>query len=92
MHHRSAVPLLALAVLVFVPVTADPPLRGFTPDSSKIERELEAKFRAIPDPARLRAADSLLSAFPHHVGTPRDSTNAAWIAKQFKEYGWNTSI
>jgi N-acetylated-alpha-linked acidic dipeptidase len=92
MHHRSAVPLLALAVLVFVPVTADPPLRGFTPESSKIERELEAKFRAIPDPARLRAADSLLSAFPHHVGTPRDSTNAAWIAKQFKEYGWNTSI
>ena len=92
MRHRSAMPLLALAALVFVPVRADPPLRGFTPESSKVERELEAKFRAIPDPARLRAADSLLSAFPHHVGTPRDSSNAVWIANQFKSYGWETTI
>lgn len=92
MHHRTAVPLLALAALAFVPVRADPPLRGFTVASSAKERVLEAKFRAIPDPARLRAADSLLSAFPHHVGTPRDSANAAWIAQQFKAYGWETTI
>ena len=93
MRHRSAMPLLALAALALIPVSADPPtIRGFTPESSKIERELEAKFRAIPDPSRLRAMDSLLSAFPHHVGTPRDSANAAWIAKQFKAYGWEASI
>jgi N-acetylated-alpha-linked acidic dipeptidase len=92
MHHRSSVPLLAAAALVFLPVKADPPLRGFTSQSSTIERELETKFRAIPDPSRLRAMDSLLSAFPHHVGTPRDSANAAWIAKQFKAYGWEASI
>ncbi len=90
--HRSAVASLALAALVFFPLPADPPLRGFTAASSRAERELEATFRAIPDPARLRADDSLLAAFPHHVGTPRDSANAAWIAEQFRSYGWDVSI
>lgn len=91
--HRSVTPLFALAVLALVPVTTDPPtIRGFTAESSKTERELETRFRAIPDPARLRASDSLLSAFPHHVGSARDSANAAWIAKQFTDYGWTASI
>lgn len=91
--HRSAVPLLAVAVLLVLPVRTDPPvILGFTPAASAVERELESRFRAIPDPARLRANDSLLSAFPHHVGTARDSANAAWIAKQFTDYGWQASI
>jgi N-acetylated-alpha-linked acidic dipeptidase len=93
MHHRPAMPLLAVAALVLLPVSSDPPvIRGFTPASSKVERELETKFRAIPDPVRLRAMDSLLSAWPHHVGTPRDSTNAEWIAQRFRDYGWETTI
>jgi N-acetylated-alpha-linked acidic dipeptidase len=36
-------------------------LRGFSPESSRIEREWEAKFRAIPDPARLRSTMQRLS-------------------------------
>jgi N-acetylated-alpha-linked acidic dipeptidase len=90
--NRSVAPFFAFAALALAPLAADPPIRGFTAASSAVERELETTFRAIPDPARLRAADSLLSAFPHHVGTARDSANAAWIAKQFTDYGWQASI
>ena len=58
-------------VLLGVSVTADDPvLRGFTRESSVKQREWEAKFRAIPDPGRLREAMRHLSARPHHVGSP----------------------
>lgn len=92
--HRSALPLLcSVAALVLVPVRPDPTtLRGFTAASSAAERELESHFRAIPDPGRLRANMKYLSAYPHHVGTARDSSNAAWLAGQFTDYGWQVSI
>ncbi|HKW09862.1 MAG TPA: transferrin receptor-like dimerization domain-containing protein [Gemmatimonadaceae bacterium] len=67
-------------------------LRGFSPESSRIEREWEAKFRAIPEPARLRSAMQLLSARPHHVGSPYDKTNAEWIRDQFRSFGWQAEI
>ncbi|HZJ01836.1 MAG TPA: PA domain-containing protein, partial [Gemmatimonadaceae bacterium] len=67
-------------------------LRGFTPESTKTQLEWEAKFKAIPDPARMREAMKLLSARPHHVGSPYDKQNAEWIRDQFKSYGWQTTI
>ena len=68
------------------------PLRGFTAESSRIEREWEAKFKAIPDPARMRSAMQLLSARPHHVGSPYGKQNAEWIRAQFQSYGWDAKI
>ena len=63
--------LAALAALAFVPAAPEPaPLRGFTAQSSQVERTWESKFKAIPDPARLRAMMQRLSARPHHVGSP----------------------
>jgi N-acetylated-alpha-linked acidic dipeptidase len=67
-------------------------LRGFSPESSRIEREWEAKFRAIPDPARLRSMMQRLSARPHHVGSPYNKTNAEWLRDQFRSYGWQAEI
>ncbi len=80
---------LALAPARFAP---EPPLRGFTAASSQIERDWEAKFSAIPDPARLRSTMKLLSARPHHVGSPYDSVNAEWILSQYKAWGWDAHI
>jgi N-acetylated-alpha-linked acidic dipeptidase len=80
---------LALAPLRFAP---EPPLRGFTAASSQVERDWEAKFDAIPDPARLRETMKLLSARPHHVGSPYDSVNAEWILSQYKAWGWDAHI
>jgi N-acetylated-alpha-linked acidic dipeptidase len=67
-------------------------LRGFSPESSRIEREWEAKFRAIPDPARLRSTMQRLSARPHHVGSPYDKANAEWLRDQFRSSGWQAEI
>lgn len=83
-------------VLAFPLVAAAPPpsgdILGFTPASSRIQRDWENKFRALPDPARMRADMKLLSARPHHVGSPYDKQNAEWILKQFKDAGWDAHI
>jgi len=68
------------------------PLVGYSPRSSQSEREWEAKFRAIPDPANLREYMRRLSARPHHVGSPYDKDNAEWILAHFKEWGLDARI
>lgn len=67
-------------------------MRGFTTEGAKIQREWEAKFRAIPDPARLREAMRRLSARPHHLGSPYGKDNAEWMRDQFASYGWEARI
>jgi N-acetylated-alpha-linked acidic dipeptidase len=68
------------------------PLVGYSPRSSQSEREWEAKFRAIPDPANFREYMRRLSARPHHVGSPYDKDNAEWILAHFKEWGLDAHI
>jgi len=72
--------------------TADAPLRGFSQSGASAERDWEAKFRAIPDPARMRETMRRLSARPHHVGSAYDKDNAEWIVSRFKEYGLDAHI
>ncbi|HXF24555.1 MAG TPA: transferrin receptor-like dimerization domain-containing protein [Gemmatimonadaceae bacterium] len=88
--------LASLGVLAIPLVAASPPpsgdILGFTPASSRIQRDWENKFRALPDPARMRADMKLLAARPHHVGSPYDKQNAEWILKQFKDAGWDAHI
>jgi N-acetylated-alpha-linked acidic dipeptidase len=84
--------LVSTATLALTPAPADTPLRGFFPQSVQAERDLEARFKAMPDPARMRAAMQRLSARPHHVGSPYDKTNAEWILNEFKSYGWDAHI
>ena len=79
--------LAAAALLVAATPATQPTLLGFTDASSKTEREWEDKFKAIPQPANMRAAMQRLSARPHHVGSPYDKDNAEWILAQVQEYG-----
>ncbi|HXY11278.1 MAG TPA: transferrin receptor-like dimerization domain-containing protein [Terriglobales bacterium] len=67
-------------------------LVGYSPRSSQTERDWEAKFRAIPDPATIRESMRRLSARPHHVGSPYDQDNAEWILARFKEWGFDAQI
>jgi len=67
-------------------------LAGYSPRASQSEREWEAKFRAVPDPANLREYMRRLSARPHHVGSPYDKDNAEWILAHFKEWGLDAHI
>src|SRR6201985_1155834 len=67
-------------------------LRGYSTESARTQRDWETKFRAIPDPAKLRAYMQRLSARPHHVGSPYDKDNAEWILARFKEWGLDAHI
>ncbi|HMD16100.1 MAG TPA: transferrin receptor-like dimerization domain-containing protein [Terriglobales bacterium] len=67
-------------------------LVGYSPRTGQREREWEAKFRAIPDPANLREYMRRLSARPHHVGSAYDKDNAEWILAHFKEWGLDAHI
>ena len=68
------------------------PLRGFSNDGARTQREWEAKFRAIPDPANLRSYMQRLSARPHHVGSPYGKDNAEWMLSKFKEWGLDAQM
>ncbi len=82
---------LSLTVPVALPQPAAP-LRGYSADSSRTEREWETKFRAIPDPTAMRAYMERLAARPHHVGSPYDKDNADWILAKLKEFGLDAKI
>ena len=89
----------ARAVLLVVSLTSTLPAQqtaavvaGFTPQSSSAEVSWEQRFKAIPDAQRMRANMELLSAHPHHVGSPYDKQNAEWILAQYKQWGWDAHI
>src|SRR5439155_16780286 len=92
MHKLLSSLLISATGLALAPLPADTPLRGFFSQSVQAERDLEARFKAMPDPARMRAAMQRLSARPHHVGSPYDKDNAEWILDQFMSYGWDARI
>ncbi|HJQ21488.1 MAG TPA: M28 family peptidase, partial [Gemmatimonadaceae bacterium] len=83
---------VVLAGLTMAAVAAGPDLRGYSESAARAQREWETKFRAIPEPARMRAAMQRLSARPHHVGSPYDKDNAEWLAAQFRSYGWDAQV
>ena len=84
-------PLVGMTVLPSA-VNLAGDMRGFTAESAQVERDIEARFRAIPDPARQRAALEHLSARPHNLGSPYDKANAEWIRDQFTAMGWDAKI
>jgi N-acetylated-alpha-linked acidic dipeptidase len=88
---RSAALLLALFLGPSVRLD-DAPIRGFSAGGARSEREWERKFAAVPDPDTLRAAMRVLSARPHHLGSLRDSVNAAWMAERLRGFGLDTRI
>ena len=88
---RTAI-LALLALTGLTQATTSPDMRGYSDAAAKVQREWETKFRAIPEPLRMRAAMQRLSARPHHVGSPYGKDNAEWLLAQFKSYGWDAKI
>ena len=86
--------LALLSAFAIASQAANPPstLRGYVQEASASEIEWETKFKAIPQPGRLRENMRRLSARPHHVGSPYDKDNAEWIAAQLKSYGLDAKI
>jgi len=84
-RHLSTFALL-LFVFSLLPVQAldEVPLDGYSAQNAKNERSWESKFRALPEPDKLRAYMQRLSARAHHVGSAYDQDNAQRILAQFK--------
>ena len=52
----------------------------------------EARFRAIPDARNIGEYVRIISARPHHLGSPYGKQTAEWILARFKEWGWDAQI
>jgi N-acetylated-alpha-linked acidic dipeptidase len=87
----AAAVTLSVGLSVLSPATPAT-LLGFSAGTTPAELELEKRFRAIPDPERMRSTMKLLSARPHHVGSPYDRQNAEWILAQYRKWGWDAHI
>ncbi len=84
--------LLLVACTLLARQEGAPPLAGFSSKTAQGEDQWEQKFRAIPSTDNLRESMKLLSAHPHHVGSPYDQQNADWLAAKFKEWGWDVHV
>jgi N-acetylated-alpha-linked acidic dipeptidase len=83
---------LALLALLTLPFQQPTEIRGFSPDAAKAQREWEARFKAIPEPARLRDYLRRLSARPHHVGSPYQKENSEYMRDLFRSWGWDADL
>src|SRR5262245_19669595 len=93
MKYSSGLITLVLAALLLPAQSANAPmLRGFSAESSRVEREWEIKYAAIPEPANMREYMQRLAARPHHVGSPYDKDNAEWILAKLKSWGLDAKI
>lgn len=94
MSQARRVGFISFTALLFLAAASDNsrPLKGFSAEAEKIERDWEGKFRAIPSPDNLRSYMQRLSARPHHLGSPYDKENAEWILARFKEWGLDARI
>lgn len=84
-----ATALIALALIARAAVAGS--LMGFTSEGSKAERERETSLVAA-----LSSEDQLewmrkLSARPHHVGSPYGKANAEYIARLFRDWGFDVT-
>ena len=91
-RRATAATLFLLIVSSTVRTQTRPPLRGFTAAGSETQRQLEEKFRAIPKPENNREYMRVISAEPHHAGSPGSRKVADYMLSQFKSWGLNASI
>ncbi|HEX4068319.1 MAG TPA: transferrin receptor-like dimerization domain-containing protein [Acidobacteriaceae bacterium] len=89
---RLSIAAVCLVALTAHAVDVGHGLRGYTPEDSATEVSWETKFRAIPEPDRIKENMRRLSARPHHVGSPYDHDNAEWLLAQLQSYGLNAQI
>ncbi len=68
------------------------PLLGFDAASSAAQLAVEARFDRKLDPSQLRSWMKVMTARPHHIGSPYGKYVADYIAQEFKSWGYETTI
>lgn len=89
---RQTIAVLTVFAVSLSAAEPTPPMRGYSADAARIQREWEQKFRAIPSQQNLRDYMERLAARPHHVGSPYDKDNAEWIAGKLRSWGLDAKI
>lgn len=94
---RRLLPLTLLALVVLQssqpPAAGQAPgIRGFTAEGAAAQRTLEERYRAIPDPARMREHMRTMAAEPHVAGRPSSKKVAEYALAQFKAAGLDAVI
>lgn len=92
---RSFVTLAALILVAWTLLAqqdAAPILAGFSGDNARAQRQWEEKFRTAISTDNIGDYAKLLSARPHHVGSPYDKQDEEWLASKFKEWGWDVHV
>ncbi|HEX8458270.1 MAG TPA: M28 family metallopeptidase [Pyrinomonadaceae bacterium] len=67
-------------------------LDGFTASESNTERQLEERFRAVPQAASAREHLRTLTREPHVAGTPEDYRTAVYVRDQLRKFGINAEL
>ncbi len=67
-------------------------LRGFSEPDARDQLALEEKFDGYLNAADIDSTVRVLSAHPHHVGSPGDKEAGDYIYKQFSKLGFDTKV
>ena len=67
-------------------------LSGFNDADSKQQLQLEASFDGYLTVANIDSGIRIMSAHPHHVGSPGDKAVADYIYTKFKSWGYDVQI
>jgi N-acetylated-alpha-linked acidic dipeptidase len=84
--------ILALVSLGSGIVHAGDNIVGFDATASAAQRELEEQLDATVDAREMDGWLKLMSATPHHVGSPASKENAEFIAELLSSWGYDTEI
>lgn len=86
---RSVLPLLSF--LAASRIAAQTPLPGFSAAAATRERAIEAALIRVPDSAQARIDVRTLSAVPHVAGSPAQQATAAYVLREMRAAGLDTS-
>jgi N-acetylated-alpha-linked acidic dipeptidase len=92
---RRLVTLAALTLVAWTVLAqqdAAPGLAGFSGETAHTEQQWEEKFRSAISTENIGEYAKLLSAHPHHVGSPYLKQDEEWLAAKFKEWGWDVHV
>lgn len=67
-------------------------ISGFAPARVEMERQLEEKFRSIPDATHAENNLRHLTSEPHMAGTEASRRVAEWLRDQYRSFGFDVEI
>jgi N-acetylated-alpha-linked acidic dipeptidase len=80
--------VISLAAVWLSAQSVQPRIRGFSDEASAAEAARERDFKAMPSAKAAEADFDIMTAEPHHVGSPYEIKLADYIADTFKQLGF----